>query len=646
MPVIEIGNGINESAVSSLIATAVANLVNSAPSTLDTLNELATALGNDPNFAITITNLLAGKASSSHTHSQSDITNLITDLASKASSSHTHAMSDITGLVTALAGKATPADITTAVNNLVNSAPGVLDTLSELATALGNDPNFATTITSALAGKQATLISGTNIKTINGNSVLGSGDLTVAGSSVNFTYGESITAGDPVYIKESDGKVYKALNISRTYQTSAWDYSCFDICINPSNVICTIGRDSTGNVSVKIGTISGTTITWGTKTDLYASATDPTYTYMVWNSSQNVFLVAYTDGANSQYLTLRAISYSGTTPTLGSAVVALSNTIVSLSVCNFGSTSYVGLAYSSNLASSVSFRTLSLSGTTITANAVLSGTWGFSNTLVNISYDTDTSQIYAMFSTTSNPCIAELSNTSGTLAVIKGSLSTGIAPDGSPYYYGTLEKTTSTNEYVAFSYKGNLYFLTYENHNTILHQAFPLSIGSTNDTFGTSQIPLGISNSSSTPPQFFKVANTLYLTSSANGMVIISIDLLSFKAINNKIVAGIGLANSAGLRQTAINDTLFVRNKINGGAGITGKAVVQNHYQTNAILGIAGATGVLNDSKQIILKGQVYTTTGLTTGASYYITSAGAISTSGIHYIGKALSTTQLLVGA
>lgn len=39
--------------------TKIANLVNSAPSTLDTLQELANALGNDPNFATTVTNQLA-----------------------------------------------------------------------------------------------------------------------------------------------------------------------------------------------------------------------------------------------------------------------------------------------------------------------------------------------------------------------------------------------------------------------------------------------------------------------------------------------------------------------------------------------------------------------------------------------------------
>ena len=48
-------------ATQSYVTTAVANLVNAAPSTLDTLNELATALGNDANFATTITTSIATK---------------------------------------------------------------------------------------------------------------------------------------------------------------------------------------------------------------------------------------------------------------------------------------------------------------------------------------------------------------------------------------------------------------------------------------------------------------------------------------------------------------------------------------------------------------------------------------------------------
>lgn len=48
-------------ATSSDVADAVADLVNSAPATLDTLKELADALGDDPNFATTMTTALAGK---------------------------------------------------------------------------------------------------------------------------------------------------------------------------------------------------------------------------------------------------------------------------------------------------------------------------------------------------------------------------------------------------------------------------------------------------------------------------------------------------------------------------------------------------------------------------------------------------------
>ncbi len=41
--------------------SAIAAMVGSAPAALDTLNELAAALGNDPNFATTMLNALSGK---------------------------------------------------------------------------------------------------------------------------------------------------------------------------------------------------------------------------------------------------------------------------------------------------------------------------------------------------------------------------------------------------------------------------------------------------------------------------------------------------------------------------------------------------------------------------------------------------------
>lgn len=51
-----------QAANTAFVAAAVARLVDSSPGALDTLNELAKALGNDPNFATTIMGLLGGKA--------------------------------------------------------------------------------------------------------------------------------------------------------------------------------------------------------------------------------------------------------------------------------------------------------------------------------------------------------------------------------------------------------------------------------------------------------------------------------------------------------------------------------------------------------------------------------------------------------
>lgn len=46
------------------VSTAISNLIDAAPSTLDTLNELAAAINDDPNFATTITALIATKLDS------------------------------------------------------------------------------------------------------------------------------------------------------------------------------------------------------------------------------------------------------------------------------------------------------------------------------------------------------------------------------------------------------------------------------------------------------------------------------------------------------------------------------------------------------------------------------------------------------
>lgn len=60
-PTADTGTNNTQIATTAFVQNAVSGLVNNAPATLDTLNELATALGNDPNFATTISNQIGSK---------------------------------------------------------------------------------------------------------------------------------------------------------------------------------------------------------------------------------------------------------------------------------------------------------------------------------------------------------------------------------------------------------------------------------------------------------------------------------------------------------------------------------------------------------------------------------------------------------
>ncbi len=62
------------------VDTAVLALVDSAPSTMDTLNELAAALNDDANFAATVTTSLAAKADASNTYTKAEVDAMIDDI--------------------------------------------------------------------------------------------------------------------------------------------------------------------------------------------------------------------------------------------------------------------------------------------------------------------------------------------------------------------------------------------------------------------------------------------------------------------------------------------------------------------------------------------------------------------------------------
>jgi hypothetical protein len=177
--------------VKTEIATAVSSLINNSPAALDTLNEIATALGNDPNFSATMMTALGnrvrtdvntqglsaaqkanavanlGLAAVAVSGAKADIGLGNVDNTSDANKPISSATQSALNLLAPLASPgftgvptvptAAPgtnntqaantafavALVNAAIANLVNSSPAALDTLKELADALGDDPNFS-----------------------------------------------------------------------------------------------------------------------------------------------------------------------------------------------------------------------------------------------------------------------------------------------------------------------------------------------------------------------------------------------------------------------------------------------------------------------------------------------------------------------
>ena len=148
------------------VNNAVSNLVDSAPETLDTLNELAAALGDDPNFATTISNQIGLKANTADlgTAAFTDSTAYATAFQGSLADSAIQPLDNVSSLVndagylvsSALNGLASETYVDTAITNLIDGAPDSLNTLNELAAALNDNANIGSEVLAAIALKANT----------------------------------------------------------------------------------------------------------------------------------------------------------------------------------------------------------------------------------------------------------------------------------------------------------------------------------------------------------------------------------------------------------------------------------------------------------------------------------------------------------
>ena len=187
------GTNTTQLATTAFVTAAVAALVDGAPGAIDTLNELAAALGDDANFATTITNSIAavqsdvdqnevdGDAADSALSGRLDVLEADATTAAAVAAVQTDvdqneadadaaialkadiASPALTGTPTAPTAAAdtnttqiaTTAYVQTEISDLVGDAPAGLNTLGELADALNDDINGLSNVTTLVNANEA-----------------------------------------------------------------------------------------------------------------------------------------------------------------------------------------------------------------------------------------------------------------------------------------------------------------------------------------------------------------------------------------------------------------------------------------------------------------------------------------------------------
>jgi len=288
----------------------VADLISSAPAALDTLNELAAALGDDANFSTTVTNQIAAKADASHTHDDQYYTETEVDAKLDALSSGGGGGGGNTVDLVASGTLPNGAPVILKADGTVESV-GYVDTIIPESIPAGSEYVFnpGTTSYTSIAFDPNTpnkfvvcYMDDSNYD--HGTAVVG----IVSGTSISFGSEYVFNSG-----------------------ISAYTSVAFDPNTPNKFVVCyrDIGNSKYGTAVV--GTVSGTSISFGS--EYVFNSADTNYVSVAFDpNNAGKFVVCYQDIGNSYYGTACVGTVSGTSISFGSEYVFNSGTTIYPSV--------------------------------------------------------------------------------------------------------------------------------------------------------------------------------------------------------------------------------------------------------------------------------------------------------------------------
>lgn len=260
-----------DAASKGYVDTAVANVIDSAPAALDTLNELAAALNDDASFATTVTTALAGKLALAG----GTMTGDITLGANKITSTATPATADTLtrkGYVDSILGSATSAATSAAAaavseTNAANSASAASTSASNASTSATNAATSATNAATSETNAATSATASANSATASANSATASAT-SASNAATSATNAENAydsfddrylgaKASAPTLDNDGDALITGALYFDTTagamfvYNGSAWEEVGADAVADAQAIADGIGDlDSLSDVTI------------------------------------------------------------------------------------------------------------------------------------------------------------------------------------------------------------------------------------------------------------------------------------------------------------------------------------------------------------------------------------------------------------